>query len=159
MDPKEFADAVKDAGDLESLSEAREATEAVFETFGERIAEGEAEDVASFVPQEFRGWLLTHDPESAADFGVDEFYERVADRGDVSKQRAREWSEAVFDGLARYAPARELGRVQVQLPTEYETISNWPSWTNVEEDAEHEPRSDERQTDFGGNYEEKQDWD
>lgn len=156
MDPEEFTDAVQDAGDLDSMSEARQATEAVLTTFGERIAEGEAEDVATYVPQEFRGWLLTHDPESAADFGLDEFYDRVADRGDVSTERAREWSAAVFDGLARYAPGRELGRIQVQLPTEYETIMNWPSWTSVELESEHDPRSDERQADFGGRWEEKQ---
>lgn len=156
MDPKEFVDEVQDAGDLGSESEAREATQAVFTTFGERIAEGEAEDIATYVPQEFRGWLVTHEPESAASFGLDEFYERVADRGDVSREQAREWSVAVFDGLARYAPARELGRIQVQLPPEYKTILNWPAWTNVEEEAEHEARSDTRQTDFGGRHEEKE---
>lgn len=154
MDPNAFVDAVQDEGGLESRAEARAATEAVFRTFGERIAEGEAEDVASYVPQEFHGWLLTHDPESAADFGLAEFYDRVADRGDVSTEEAREWAEAVFDGLARFAPARELGRVRVQLPPEYATILNWPAWTNVEVEAEHEPREEERQTDFGGRHEE-----
>lgn len=156
MDPQEFADIVQDEGDFESRSAAREATEAVFRTFGERIAEGEAEDIAAYVPQEFRGWLLTHEPESAAGFGLDEFYDRVAERGDVSKERAREWSEAVFDALAEQAPARELARIEVQLPPEYKTIMNWPEWTNIEEETEHEPRRDERQTDFGGQYEEKE---
>ncbi|MFB6087417.1 MAG: DUF2267 domain-containing protein [Haloarculaceae archaeon] len=156
MDPTEFTLAVHEEGDFDSLEEARAATEAVFTTFGERIAEGEAEDIASYVPQEFHGWLLTHDPEGAAEFGLDEFCDRVADRGDVSPERAREWSVAVFDGLAEYAPARELARIEVQLPAEFKTILNWPAWTNVEEDAEHDPRSDTRQTDFGGRYEEKQ---
>lgn len=150
MDPKEFTDTVREVGEIDSLSEAREATKAVFTTFGERVAKGEAEDVASYVPQEFHGWLLTDEPESAADFGLKEFYDRVAERGDVSTERAREWSEAVFDGLAQYAPARELGRIQVQLPPEYKTIMNWPAWTDVERESEHEPRSDMRQTDFGG---------
>jgi len=156
MDPKEFTDTVQDEGEFDSLSEAREATKAVFTTFGERLSAGEAEDIASFVPQEFHGWLVTHDPESAAEFGLDEFDERVADRADVSTERARELSEAVFDGLARYAPARELGRVQVQLPPEYKTVLNWPTWTNVEEEAEHEAREEMRQTDFGGRKEEKE---
>ncbi|MFB6207293.1 MAG: DUF2267 domain-containing protein [Haloglomus sp.] len=154
MDPEEFIDAVQAEGPFESPSEAREATEAVFTTFGERIAAGEAEDVASFVPQEFHGWLVTHDPESAADFGLEEFCERVAERGDVPTERAREWAEAVFDGLARYAPARELGRVQVQLPPEYKTVLDWPSWTSVEQETEHEARSEQRQADFGGSFEE-----
>lgn len=154
MDPNEFADTVQSEGDFESLAEAREATKAVLTTFGERIAEGEAEDIASSLPQEYHGWLLTHEPESAASFGLDGFYERVADRGGVSTDEAADWSEAVFDGLAHYAPARELGRVQVQLPPEYKTILNWPSWTAVEESAEHEPRSEQRQADFGGRHEE-----
>ncbi|MEF8871415.1 MAG: DUF2267 domain-containing protein [Haloarculaceae archaeon] len=156
MDPTEFADTVQDEGDFESQSDAREATEAVFRTFGERIAKGEAEDIAAFVPQEFRGWLLAGESESAAEFGLDEFFDRVAERGDISKERAREWSEAVFDALAEQAPARELARVGVQLPPEYKTIMNWPEWTNIEEETEHEPRKDERQTDFGGQYEEKE---
>jgi len=156
MDPEEFTDTVQEEGDFDSLSTAREATKAVFTTFGETIAEGEAEDIAAYIPQEFHGWLLTHDPESTQGFGLDEFYDRVAERGDVSTERAREWSEAVFDALARHAPARELGRIEVQLPPEYKTIMNWPSWTNVEMEREHEPRSDQRQTDFGGRKEEKE---
>ncbi|MEF8787217.1 MAG: DUF2267 domain-containing protein, partial [Haloarculaceae archaeon] len=88
MDPTEFAVTVQDEGDFESQSDAREATEAVFRTFGERIAKGEAEDIAAFVPQEFRGWLLAGESESAAEFGLDEFFDRVAERGDISKERA-----------------------------------------------------------------------
>lgn len=156
MDPTAFIDIVQEEGGFESPSAAQEATEAVFRTFGERIAKGEAEDIADYVPQEFRGWLLDAEPESAEAFGLGEFIDRVAERGEISKERAREWSEAVFDAVAMQAPGRELARILVQLPTEYEMVMNWPDWTNIEEETEHETRKDERPTDFGGSYEEKE---
>jgi uncharacterized protein (DUF2267 family) len=79
MAESQFLELVEHAAGI-GREEARQAVRAILCTLAERITRSEAEDIAVFVPGEFRE-LLTGSPHRAEPFGVAEFVHRVADRG------------------------------------------------------------------------------
>lgn len=72
---------------LSSNEESERITAAVLETLGERIYKTEREDLAAQLPSELRKYLSTR-PESES-FHLEEFYNRVRSRADVSGTRPR----------------------------------------------------------------------
>jgi len=74
---------------------------------GERISGGEAEDIASQLPDELAEPLTRAggDPEG---FGLDEFYRRVAEKEGIDVDKATEHVSAVMTALGQ-ASRRSLG--------------------------------------------------
>jgi uncharacterized protein (DUF2267 family) len=104
-----------------SWSEAERAAQAVLQTLGERIAWGEARDLAADLPQELRPWLL--DPGGDAEpFDAREFIRRVAEREGVDAETAEEHARAVFVALARLVRGNEIEDLVDQLSKDYEPI-------------------------------------
>jgi uncharacterized protein (DUF2267 family) len=104
-----------------SWSEAERAAHAVLQTLGERIAWGQARDLAEDLPQDLRPWLL--DPGGDAEsFDAREFIRRVAEREEVDPQTAEEHARAVFVALARLVRGKEIEQLGEQLSKDYEGL-------------------------------------
>jgi uncharacterized protein (DUF2267 family) len=104
-----------------SWEKAERAASATLSTLGERIASGEARDLARELPADIGRWLLDA-PGDAEPFGVDEFVRRVAEREGVDTDTAERHAAAVFVALARLVRSSELSDVIAQLPKEYERL-------------------------------------
>jgi uncharacterized protein (DUF2267 family) len=101
-----------------SWDKAERAARATLVTLGERIAWGEARDVAADLPTNVGQWLL--EPGGDAEpFDVDEFVRRVAEREGVDTDTAERHARAVFLALARLVRSDELADVIAQLPRDY----------------------------------------
>ncbi|MGC9667669.1 DUF2267 domain-containing protein [Planosporangium sp. 12N6] len=107
---------------------ARRATEAVLETLGERIGEGEVDDLLTQLPVSLHPPLkrgAARANEATSRMSVNEFLNRVAERTGIPPDRAalpppaaREYARAVFNTL-RETVRTEFFDVTVQLPNEY----------------------------------------
>jgi uncharacterized protein (DUF2267 family) len=97
--------------------EAERATRATLQTLGERIARGEAGDLAGQLPPEVAPWVATDG--DAEGFDVDEFLRRVADREGVDVPAAEPHARAVFDALGRLISDQELADLMAELPKDY----------------------------------------
>ncbi|MFC7165741.1 DUF2267 domain-containing protein [Halospeciosus flavus] len=115
-----FAAEVRERLGLDSDPEARDVSAAVLEAFGERLAKGEAEDLARFLPADLQDALVVDDPAAEQDYGPVEFLDRVGDLADVDKETANEYARAVLWTLAEVVPEDELERATAELPPEYE---------------------------------------
>lgn len=118
----EFLSDVQWFTDLESPEAAHKATIATLQTLGERISRGEAEDVATYLPQECAEALTESATDDPQDYSVDEFVDRVADQEGVNADEAQTHIQAVTTVLTQTASNRELRNVWAQLPPEYEPL-------------------------------------
>lgn len=118
----EFLEAVRERVDLGSSDEASSATTAVLETLGERLSEGEAADLATFLPPELKAPLTEQTTEEPPDFPVEEFVARVADRGGVGEDEAESHARAILDVLGDVVGESEFQKARTQLPREYDAL-------------------------------------
>jgi uncharacterized protein (DUF2267 family) len=96
---------------------AQRALRAVLETLAERIAAGEARDLAAQLPPELAPLVATTTgPEG---FDVDEFLRRVAGRAETDLDGAERDTRAVFAALGRVLSADELDDLAAELPKDY----------------------------------------
>lgn len=105
---------------LDSDPEARDVAAAVLEGFGERLAKGEAEVLANFLPADLEDAIVVDEPAKEQDYGPVEFLDRVGDLASVDKETANEYARAVLRTLAEVVPEDELDRATDQLPPEYD---------------------------------------
>ena len=119
LDREAFIDVVATAAHLNAEG-AERATRAVLQTLGERIARGEARDLAARLPAEVAPWIATTSP--AEGFDVDEFVRRVAQREGVDEPTAYGHVRAVLDALARAVGPDELADVAAELSKDYAAL-------------------------------------
>jgi uncharacterized protein (DUF2267 family) len=101
-----------------SWEKAERAARAVLETLGERIAFGEANDLARDLPGDTRDWI--RGPGGDADrFDAADFVRRVAEREGVDEETAERHIRAVFVAIARAVPHRELDQLVAELGRDY----------------------------------------
>jgi uncharacterized protein (DUF2267 family) len=115
-----FLELVERAGGI-APRQAREAVRATLCTLAERITRGEAEDLAVFVPPEYRA-LLTSAGEPPERFGVDEFVRRVARREGLDSRTATRHVRAVFTALGQAASRDALSNLAAQLSTDFDPL-------------------------------------
>jgi uncharacterized protein (DUF2267 family) len=117
---REFLRAVAERAGLDE-EQARQATEAVLETFGERIAGGEAEDLAQQLPEPAAAPLLRAggDPQAIP---AEEFVHRVAERESAPDVVAREHARAVLTTVRESVTADEWRDTVSELPREYDEL-------------------------------------
>jgi uncharacterized protein (DUF2267 family) len=116
MDYERFITTVAQAAGI-GWERAEQATRAVLSTLAERIAAGEARDLAEELPPELAGWLATDT--NAEPFDVDEFLRRVAEREGVDVETADEHARAVFVALGRAVSPQELSDLAAELSKDY----------------------------------------
>jgi uncharacterized protein (DUF2267 family) len=97
-----------------SWDEAERAAEATLRTLGERIAAGQARDLAAGLPRELRR-PLTEPGGDAQRFDAREFVRRVAEREGVDPETAERHARAVFIALARLVRDDELEDLAAEL--------------------------------------------
>lgn len=96
---------------------AQRALRAVLGTLAERIAAGEARDLAAQLPPELAPWVATTTGPEA--FDVDEFLRRVAERAQTDLAGAERDARAVFAALGRVLSADELDDLAAELSKDY----------------------------------------
>jgi len=97
---------------------AESAAQAVLRTLAERIARGEARDLAAALPPEAAPWVHKGSPD-ADGFDVDEFVRRVADRAGSDATTATLYTRAVFTALWRAVGSKEMEDVAAQLSRDF----------------------------------------
>jgi uncharacterized protein (DUF2267 family) len=116
----QFVQRVADRAGLDE-QRARRAVDAVLETFGERIAAGEAEDLAVQLPEEVAAPLLRPGGD-AQPLSAEEFVRRVAEREGIPEAVAREHARAVLTTLRESVTVDEWRDTVAELPREYEDL-------------------------------------
>ncbi|WP_224447179.1 DUF2267 domain-containing protein [Haloprofundus salilacus] len=124
MNFDEFTGHVQNRLELANTGESVRAVRATLTTLGERLQEGEAEDLAGPLPMEIDRYLLEAD--SGQRFGFDEFVNRVAEREGMTDPDdaadAAFHAQAIVALVDEVAPAGEMEDVRAQLPEEYERL-------------------------------------
>ena len=117
MKTHEFVSAVQESARIPDHGHAAQAVRATLNVLGQRLST-EAEDLAAQLPAELAEALPTDG--SVERFGVQEFYERVADREGrgCTPEQARQHARAVTAAL-RAAVGPEYRDVLDQLPGDY----------------------------------------
>jgi uncharacterized protein (DUF2267 family) len=117
MKTHEIVSAVQESARIPDAAHAEQAVRATLAVLGQRLST-EAADLAAQLPPELAEVLATDG--SAERFGLEEFYERVADREGrgCSPEQARQHARAVTAAL-REAVGPEYRHLLDQLPGDY----------------------------------------
>ena len=120
----EFIGQVQRRAGLGSHSEAERATRATLETLAERLAGGEAHDLAAQMPPELARYLLLPDAGIGAKLTLDEFFELVSEREGVDLEDSTLHARVVIGVLTEAVSLGEIQDVRVQLPAAFAQLFN-----------------------------------
>ena len=120
MQYDEFIGNVQDRARLPSRGDTVRAIQATLETLAERIAPGEADDLAAQLPPELGTFL--QGAEETERFSVDDFFLRVATKESVDVPDAVHHARAVIAALQDAVTAGEMDDIQAQLPDNYKPL-------------------------------------
>jgi uncharacterized protein (DUF2267 family) len=109
---------------LGSHAEAERATRATLETLAERLAGGEAHDLAAQLPPELVRSLELPDAGFGAKLTLDEFFELVSMREGVDLPDATFHARIVLGVLTEAVSLGEIQDVRVQLPAVFAQLFN-----------------------------------
>jgi uncharacterized protein (DUF2267 family) len=112
---EEFLGQVRQAGGLASIDEAGKAARATLSTLADRITAGEAQDIALYLPAEFRVHLAGS-PEQASGFDRETFLDRIASAEQTDHATAERHARAVLVAVRETVPKREFAGTLAQLP-------------------------------------------
>jgi len=128
MQEEEFISAVERRTGLDSDDAAYAATDATLTVLGQRLTEGEAENVASQLPTRLDE-TLTGESTEAEEFSVEEFVERVFERereqtgsSVADTDEAEQHVRGVTSVLGNAVSGSELDDARNQLPSEFEAL-------------------------------------
>ncbi|GCE49735.1 uncharacterized protein (DUF2267 family) [Thermosporothrix hazakensis] len=122
MQHDEFIGQVQHRGRMSSRGDAEAAVRATLQTLGERLAGGEAKDLASQLPSQMAEYVLSGLAGMGERFNLDEFFLRVADREGVDLPKATFHAKAVMSVLQEAITKGELRDIRSQLPPEYSSL-------------------------------------
>jgi uncharacterized protein (DUF2267 family) len=120
----EFIGQVQHRAGLGSHAEAERATRATLETLAERLAGGEAHDLASQLPAELARSLEAPDAGIGAKLTLDEFFELVSERERADLPTATFHARVVIGVLTEAVSMGEIQDVRVQLPAAFAQLFN-----------------------------------
>ncbi len=119
MKHDEFIGQVQHYARLSSRGDAEVATRATLETLAERLAGGEANDLASQLPRGIAEYLRTELAGEGIRFSVAEFFRRVSEREEVDLPKAIYHARAVIAVLYEAVSPGEIADIRAQLPDDY----------------------------------------
>jgi len=131
MDYSQFIGQVQHRLEMPTQGKTVRAIRATLTTVGERLQEGEAQDLAGPLPMEIDWYLESAD--SGQRFDFDEFVDRVGERASADDQDALFYAQAIMSLVAELVPEGELRQVRDQLPADYD-----PLWNLVGEEGAFE---------------------
>ena len=120
MQYDEFVGEVKNRARLPSRGDTVRAIQATLGTLAERIAQGEADDLAAQLPPELSVFL--EDADTTERFSVDDFFLRVAAKESADVPDAAHHARAVMAVLREAVTAGELDDIRGQLPDNYDPL-------------------------------------
>ena len=120
----EFIGQVQHRAGLGSHAEAERATRATLETLAERLAGGEAHDLAAQLPPELALYLQSPDAGIGAKLTLDEFFVLVSEREGVDLPDATLHARVVIGVLTEAVSLGEIQDVRVQLPAAFAQLFN-----------------------------------
>ena len=120
MQYDEFVGEVQNRARLPSRGDTVLAIQATLETLAERIAPGEADDLAAQLPPELGTFL--RDVETTERFSVDDFFLRVGAKETADLPDATHHARAVMTVLQEAVTTGELDDIRAQLPDNYEPL-------------------------------------
>ena len=115
----EFISQVQRRAGLASREEAERATRATMETLGERLAGGEAKDLAAQLPPEIAQYLEQAYTGIREKFSLDEFFWRVSQREGVDLTESTFHARVVVALLSEAVTMGEIEDVRAQLPEDF----------------------------------------
>ncbi|MCU4972636.1 DUF2267 domain-containing protein [Halobacteria archaeon AArc-m2/3/4] len=124
METTEFYGLVQEASHADTTDSAEIASEAVFETLGETLTAGEAENVAAQLPSELAGHLEDVDHDGSG-YDREAFVERVGEHlreTELDPDEAERYTQGVTDALAAALTQRELQDMKAQLGVEIHSL-------------------------------------
>lgn len=116
-----FIDRVQERAGLNSREDAEAITRAVLETLGERLERKVRNGVVSQLPEELRELVLTR-AQNADQYNVEEFFNRVGARADLTYQDATERTRQVLSVLREAISEGEIQDIRESLPGGYDTL-------------------------------------
>ncbi|WP_440991716.1 DUF2267 domain-containing protein [Haloarchaeobius baliensis] len=124
MNFDEFTGEIQHRLELPGTGETVRAIRATLTTLGERIPEGNAEDLAASLPMEIKWYPTGAVHEHGQRFDWSEFVGRVAEREGIERQEAAYHAQVIVDLVAAQVPASDLQQLRDQLP-EAQDDENW----------------------------------
>ena len=118
----EFIAQVERRTGLDSRDAAIRATSATLETLAERLAGGEARDLASQLPPEIGVYLQQPFAGAGEPFSLDEFFQRVSNREGVSLADATYHARIIIALISEVVTMGEIENVRSQLPTNFRQL-------------------------------------
>ena len=118
----EFIAQVQRRAEISTRDEADSAVRAALETLAERLAGGEAKDLASQLPPEIAIYLEQPLAGAGEDYSLDEFFQRVSDGEGVALPDATFHARVVIGLLSEVVTMGEIENVRAQLPAEFRQL-------------------------------------
>jgi uncharacterized protein (DUF2267 family) len=122
MKADEFIAQVERRSGLDSRDAAIRAIAATLETLAERLAGGEAKDLASQLPPEIGNYLQQPLAGAGEPFSLDEFFQRVSSREGVPLPDATYHARIIIALLSEVVTMGEIENVRSQLPTNFRQL-------------------------------------
>jgi len=124
---EEFMAKVRDRGEYTGIEEADGVTRTVLARLGQRLAGGEAKDLAAQLPVELQDVLLDISAAGQADaVGIHQFLRLLAVELTATEETARWDASAVLSTVAEAVSGGQLNQILSQLPSEYALLFGKP---------------------------------
>jgi uncharacterized protein (DUF2267 family) len=124
MNFDEFTGEVQHRLELPGTGEAVRVTRATLMTLGQRIPEGNSEDLAASLPMEIKWYLTGAVHEHGQRFDWKEFVSRVSEIEGADRPDAAYHAQVIMDLVSTLVPPSDLQQLRDQLP-EAEDDENW----------------------------------
>jgi len=124
MNFDEFTGEVQHRLELPGTGEAVRAIRATLTTLGQRIPEGNAEDLAASLPMEIKWYLTGAVHEHGQRFDWTEFVGRVSEIEGIERSDAAYHAQVIVDLVSSLVPDSDVQQLRNQLP-EAEDDENW----------------------------------
>ncbi len=118
----EFIAQVERRAGLDSRDAAIRATGATLGTLAERLAGGEAKDLASQLPSEIGVYLEQPLAGAGEPFTLDEYFQRVSDREGVPFAEATFHARIIIALVSEVVTMGEIENVRAQLPADFRQL-------------------------------------
>ncbi len=127
MTYEEFMAKVRDRGEYIGIEEADGVTRTVLARLGQRLAGGEAKNLAAQLPVELQDVLLDIPATGQADArGIRQFLRLLAVELAATEETARWDASAVLSTVAEAVSGGQLNQILSQLPSEYALLFGKP---------------------------------
>jgi len=122
MQYDQFVGQVQHRARVASRGEAVAAIRATLETLSERLAGGEAKDLASQLPAEIGMYLRNEWKSECTKLSLPEFYQRVSIRENMDPRKAIHHARSVMAVVQEAVSRGEIDDVRAQLPAEFSSL-------------------------------------